>query len=158
MNAEIISVGTELLLGHTINTDASYVARELSAAGIGLLYTCTVGDNPGRLKEAVETALRRSDIVISTGGLGPTGDDLTKETIAACSGRKLVLDQPSLDHIEAYFQGAFSVKRKKSRPTCRRAARFSRTTTAQRPAAAFAPKTAALSSCSLVRLRSCSPC
>lgn len=107
MNAEIISVGTELLLGHTINTDASYVARELSAAGIGLLYTCTVGDNPGRLKEAVETALRRSDIVISTGGLGPTGDDLTKETIAACSGRKLVLDQPSLDHIEAYFQGRF---------------------------------------------------
>ena len=80
MNAEIISVGTELLLGHTVNTDASLVARELAPAGIGLLYTCTVGDNPGRLRAALQTALERSDIVITTGGLGPTGDDLTKET------------------------------------------------------------------------------
>lgn len=105
MNAEIISVGTELLLGHTVNTDAAYVARELSAAGVNLLYSCTVGDNPGRLKETLEAALRRSDVVITTGGLGPTGDDLTKETIAETAGRELVLHQESLDRIVAYFQG-----------------------------------------------------
>ena len=105
MNAEIICVGTELLLGHTVNTDASYVARELSAAGIGLLYTCTVGDNPERLRDAVNTALSRSDAVITTGGLGPTGDDLTKETVAACAGKKLVMDPESMARIERYFKG-----------------------------------------------------
>lgn len=105
MNAEIISVGTELLLGHTINTDASFVARELSPVGINLLYACTVGDNPERLKTAIDTALRRSDILITTGGLGPTGDDLTKETVAAAAGKKLVMHRESMEHIERYFQG-----------------------------------------------------
>ncbi len=105
MNAEIISVGTELLLGHTVNTDTSFVARELSAAGIGLLYSCTVGDNPERLKAAVETALQRSDILITTGGLGPTGDDLTKETVSACAGKRLVMDESSMQRIEKYFEG-----------------------------------------------------
>ena len=105
MNAEIISVGTELLLGHTVNTDTAYAARELSAAGINLLYSCTVGDNPARLKETVETALARSDIVITTGGLGPTGDDLTKETVAAAAGKKLVMDRESMERIERYFAG-----------------------------------------------------
>lgn len=105
MYAEIISVGTELLLGHTINSDAAYVARELSALGINLLYSCTVGDNPERLKTALETALSRSDIVITTGGLGPTGDDLTKETIAETAGKKLVLHQESMDRIIDYFKG-----------------------------------------------------
>ena len=71
MNAEIISVGTELLLGHTINTDAAFVARELSAIGVNLLFACTVGDNPGRLRDALEEALGRSDVVITTGGLVP---------------------------------------------------------------------------------------
>lgn len=105
MNAEIISVGTELLLGHTINTDASFVARELSPVGINLLYACTVGDNPERLKTAVDTALQRSDIVVTTGGLGPTGDDLTKETVAAAAGKKLVMHQESMERIKRYFQG-----------------------------------------------------
>ena len=105
MNAEIISVGTELLLGHTVNTDTAYVARELSPAGINLLYSCTVGDNPGRLRDAVETALSRSDIVITTGGLGPTGDDLTKETVAEAAGKKLVMDRESMERIERYFAG-----------------------------------------------------
>lgn len=105
MNAEIISVGTELLLGHTINTDASFVARELSPVGINLLYACTVGDNPERLKTAIDTALQRSDIVITTGGLGPTGDDLTKETVVAAAGKKLVMHQESMERIERYFQG-----------------------------------------------------
>ncbi len=105
MNAEIISVGTELLLGHTINTDASFVARELSPVGVNLLYACTVGDNPERLKAAVDAALGRSDIVITTGGLGPTGDDLTKETVAAAAGKKLVMHKESMERIERYFKG-----------------------------------------------------
>lgn len=105
MNAEIISVGTELLLGHTVNTDTAYVARELSPAGINLLYSCTVGDNPERLRAAVELALSRSDVLITTGGLGPTGDDLTKETVAAAAGRRLVMDGESLRRIEKYFIG-----------------------------------------------------
>ena len=91
MNAEIISVGTELLLGHTINTDAAFVARELSAIGVNLLFACTVGDNPGRLRDALEEALGRSDVVITTGGLGPTDDDLTKETIASVAGSRYTL-------------------------------------------------------------------
>ncbi|MEG2139919.1 MAG: competence/damage-inducible protein A [Bilophila sp.] len=103
MNAEIISVGTELLLGHTINTDATFVARELSAIGIDLLYACTVGDNAARLQSALETALKRSDIVITTGGLGPTDDDLTKETVARSAGVALTLHEASLRQLEDYF-------------------------------------------------------
>lgn len=105
MNAEIISVGTELLLGHTVNTDTSYVARELSAIGINLFYSCIVGDNPQRLKDALNDAFSHSDIIITTGGLGPTGDDLTKETIAAAAGRKLVMHEESMDRIKKYFKG-----------------------------------------------------
>ena len=105
MNAEILSVGTELLLGHTVNTDTAIVARELSTIGVNVLYCATVGDNPGRLKEAMETALSRSDILVTTGGLGPTGDDLTKETVAAAAGKKLVLHEESLRRIEEYFKG-----------------------------------------------------
>ena len=106
MNAEIISVGTELLLGQVVNTDAAIVAQELSALGISLLHTSVVGDNPQRLKDAVETALARSDLLIMTGGLGPTTDDLTKETTAAAAGKKLVLHPESLDRINNYFNGA----------------------------------------------------
>ncbi len=106
MNAEIISVGTELLLGQVVNTDAAIVAQELSALGISLLHTSVVGDNPQRLKDAVETALARSDLLIMTGGLGPTTDDLTKETTAAAAGKKLVLHPESLDRIKNYFNGA----------------------------------------------------
>ena len=105
MNAEIISVGTELLLGHTINTDAAFVARELSAIGVNLLFACTVGDNPGRLRGALEEALGRSDVVITTGGLGPTDDDLTKETIASVAGVPLKLHDDSLRRLESYFKG-----------------------------------------------------
>lgn len=105
MKAEIISVGTELLLGHTVNTDAAYVARELSALGIDLLFSCTVGDNPARLREALQTAFARSDLVITTGGLGPTGDDLTKETVAQAAGVELVRDPASAARIEEYFRG-----------------------------------------------------
>jgi len=103
MNAEIISVGTELLLGQVVNTDAAIVARELSALGINLLHSSVVGDNPQRLKDAVETAISRSDLLIMTGGLGPTTDDLTKETTAKAAGKKLVLHEESLRRIQTYF-------------------------------------------------------
>ena len=89
MQAEVLSVGTELLLGQTVNTDTTIVAKALSALGIDLLYAAVVGDNVGRLEKAVYDALDRSDILITTGGLGPTGDDLTKETVAAAAGKKL---------------------------------------------------------------------
>ena len=103
MNAEIISVGTELLLGQVVNTDTAIVAQELSALGINLLYSAVVGDNVERLRHAVDTAISRSELLIMTGGLGPTTDDLTKETTAACAGKKLVLHQPSLERIQNYF-------------------------------------------------------
>lgn len=103
MNAEIISVGTELLLGAVVNTDAAIVARALSELGINLLHTSVVGDNPQRLQEAVETAIGRSGLLIMTGGLGPTTDDLTKETTAAVAGKRLTLHQPSLERIQNYF-------------------------------------------------------
>ena len=99
MNAEIISVGTELLLGHTVNTDTTIVARALSDLGINLLYACTVGDNEGRLKLALEQALQRSDLVITTGGLGPTKDDLTKEVAASFFGKKLVFHEQTYEHV-----------------------------------------------------------
>lgn len=103
MNAEIISVGTELLLGAVVNSDTAIVAKALSGLGIDLMHTCVVGDNPQRLREAVEAAIARSDLLIMTGGLGPTTDDLTKETTAAAAGKRLVLHQESLERIQNYF-------------------------------------------------------
>lgn len=103
MQAEIIAVGTELLLGHTINSDAAHVGRELSALGIDVFHSCVVGDNPRRLEEALREGLSRSDLVITTGGLGPTEDDLTKETIAAVLEMPLEEDADSLARLKEYF-------------------------------------------------------
>lgn len=103
MKAEIISVGTELLLGTIINTDAAYLAKKLSELGIDLYYQTTVGDNPQRLAECVRRALGRSDMVILTGGLGPTVDDITMETMARLAGRKLVLRDAILKDIRRHF-------------------------------------------------------
>lgn len=103
MNAEILAVGTELLLGDIVNTNAQYIARRLADIGIGVYYHSVVGDNETRLKKAFELALGRADIVITTGGLGPTKDDLTKETAAAIAGKNMVVDQESLEWIEGYF-------------------------------------------------------
>ena len=82
MIAELISVGTELLMGQVLNTDAQFMAQNLAPMGVNVYHQVTVGDNPGRLKDAIHAALSRADIVILSGGLGPTGDDLTKETVA----------------------------------------------------------------------------
>lgn len=100
---EIISVGTELLLGSIVNSDAQYLSRKLSELGLNVHYHTVVGDNPGRLKGAVETAKSRADIIITTGGLGPTCDDLTKQTLAAAFGRKLVLHQDIADALRSWF-------------------------------------------------------
>lgn len=102
--AELIAVGTELLLGNIANTDAQMLSQGLSALGINVYYHTVVGDNPDRLKAAVELAKTRADIIITTGGLGPTCDDLTKNVLAQCFGRQLVFHEPSARRIETYFQ------------------------------------------------------
>lgn len=104
MNAELIAVGTEILLGDIVNTDAQVISQGLSELGINVFYQTVVGDNPTRLRHVIETARDRADIIITTGGLGPTLDDLTKETLATVFGRKMALHQPSLDRIKGFFQ------------------------------------------------------
>jgi len=104
MNAELISVGTELLLGEILNTDAEFLAQKLSELGIDVYYQTVVGDNRKRLTECLNNALSRADMVITSGGLGPTPDDLTKEVIAECMGEKLVMDEESLNGIREYFR------------------------------------------------------
>lgn len=104
MKCEIIAVGTELLLGNIVNSNARYLSEKLAELGLDVYYHVTVGDNMTRLKEVVEQALNRSDVIITTGGLGPTDDDLTKEGVAAALGVKLVPHQYSLDKIEAMFK------------------------------------------------------
>ena len=103
MIAEVLCVGTELLLGDIVNTNAAYAARELAAIGINVYFQSVVGDNPSRLKQALSLALSRSDLVVMTGGLGPTYDDLTKETVAEAFSLPMELHQPSLNAITAYF-------------------------------------------------------
>ncbi len=104
-SAEILCVGTELLLGDIVNTNAAFLAAELSKIGIGVYHQSVVGDNPQRLKDAFLLAWSRADIVITSGGLGPTYDDLTKETICCdCLGRKLIVDEPSLEDIRVFFE------------------------------------------------------
>ncbi len=104
MKAEILAVGTELLMGQIVNTNAQYLSSKLPDVGISVYYHSVVGDNPERLRESLELALKRCDVVITTGGLGPTQDDLTKETISEVCGRRLVLHQESLDAIRAFFK------------------------------------------------------
>ena len=103
MTVELISVGTEILLGDILNTNAQYLSERLAELGISVIHQSTVGDNPKRLAETLEIALSRSDAVITTGGLGPTSDDLTKEVCAEFFGYPLELDKKSLEKIEAYF-------------------------------------------------------
>lgn len=104
MHAELIAVGTELLLGYTINDDCAHVGRALAGLGISCRRHVTVGDNPGRLEEAIRTALDRADLVITCGGLGPTVDDVTLETISAATGRRLIPHPEILRKIETRFR------------------------------------------------------
>lgn len=102
--AEIIAVGTELLLGNIVNTNARDISQALSAVGVNVFWHTVVGDNPQRLKEALDIARRRADIIITTGGLGPTYDDLTKQTICEAFGKPLVLHPDILETIRVYFE------------------------------------------------------
>lgn len=99
MKAEIISVGTELLLGQIANTDAQYISQELSKLGIGVYYHTVVGDNWDRTVDAISLATSRCDVVILTGGLGPTADDLTKEALCSYLGLECVMHQRSYDRL-----------------------------------------------------------
>lgn len=101
--AEILCVGTELLLGDIVNTNASFLSQKLAELGIHVYKHTAVGDNPKRLSDALEAAFAEADLVITSGGLGPTYDDLTKETVAAFFGRKMEMHEPSLEAIKGYF-------------------------------------------------------
>lgn len=101
---EVLSVGTELLMGQIANTNAQYISQRIPELGMGVFYHSVVGDNPARLKESFELSMSRSDIIITTGGLGPTLDDLTKETIASALGLEMQLHEPSKNKIINYFK------------------------------------------------------
>lgn len=102
--AEIVSIGSELLLGQIVDTNSAWIAERLTDIGVDLHYTTVVGDNPGRMKSVISQALKRSDVVITGGGLGPTQDDLTRQVIAQATGRKLVRDPSLLEDIERRFR------------------------------------------------------
>lgn len=102
--AEIIGVGTEILLGNICNTDAQDVSQALSQLGINVYFHTVVGDNPQRLRQAVDIARSRADIIITTGGLGPTYDDLTKQTLAEAFGKRLVFHEEEAERIRSYFK------------------------------------------------------
>lgn len=105
MQAEIISVGTELLLGNIVNTDARDLSVGLSELGIDVFWHTVVGDNPGRLAEVVDIARQRADLIITTGGLGPTCDDLTKQVLAHAFGLELEFNQEAAERMQAFFDG-----------------------------------------------------
>lgn len=103
MKAEILAIGTELLLGQITNTNAAYISQRLAEAGIDLYYHTTVGDNEARMETALRTALERADVVIATGGLGPTEDDVTRKVFSKVLGKRLVLNEVVLQKIRERF-------------------------------------------------------
>lgn len=107
--AELIAVGTELLLGNIVNTNAQMLSQSLSALGINVYWHTVVGDNPQRLREALDIARHRADIILTTGGLGPTYDDLTKQTICEVFGKALVMHEDILEEIRSFYESALHV-------------------------------------------------
>lgn len=104
MKAEIIAVGTELLLGQIVNTNAQFLAQQCAAIGIDVYFQTVVGDNDARLKQAIKLAKERAELIIFTGGLGPTLDDLTKDVLAEFLGRELIMHEYSMDKITGFFE------------------------------------------------------
>ena len=104
MIAEIVAIGTELLMGQVLNTDAQYIARRLSELGVTLHRQVVVGDNPARIREAIHTAIGRADVVITTGGLGPTADDITKETCAEALGLPMERNPEAERQVRGWFE------------------------------------------------------
>ena len=105
MKAEIIAVGTEILLGQIVNTNAQYMAKELADLGVDVYFQGVVGDNMVRVKQALQIASERSDLVVCCGGLGPTEDDLTKDAIAEFTEAKLIIDEDAQNKILELFKG-----------------------------------------------------
>jgi nicotinamide-nucleotide amidase len=104
INAEIVAIGSELLLGQIVDTNSAWMAQRLAEIGVNLFYKTIVGDNAGRMREIISRALQRSNVVITSGGIGPTEDDLTREIVAEVTGRELVLDPSLLQQIEERFR------------------------------------------------------
>ena len=104
MKVEIVTTGTELLLGEILNTNVQYLSRKLNSMGFDVLYHTTVGDNPARMKAVLEQALERADIIITSGGLGPTRGDITKETVMEITGTDSYLDLDTWGRIDAYIR------------------------------------------------------
>lgn len=104
MQAEIVTIGSELLLGQIVDTNSAVIARHLAATGLDLYYKTTVGDNLGRLVAVLRQALERSEVVITTGGIGPTADDVTREAVALATGRELVFSEHLMGQIEGFFR------------------------------------------------------
>ena len=104
MRCELLSVGTEILLGDIVNTNAQFLAKELASMGIDIYYQSVVGDNKERMLQAFKEGLSRSDMIITTGGLGPTKDDMTKELACEYFGYKCELHEESLESIKEYFR------------------------------------------------------
>ncbi len=104
MHAEIIATGSELLLGEVVDTNSTYIARQLRDIGLNLYFKTVVGDNEARMVEALSIALNRSDVIITTGGLGPTVDDVTRPAVARAVDRALVFRADLLDQIQARFR------------------------------------------------------
>ena len=103
MNAEIIAIGTELLLGEIVDTNSAHIAKKLRTIGLNLFYTSSGGDNEQRITDVIKHGLERSEVVLTTGGLGPTVDDMTREAIARATDRQLFLDEKLLVEIEERF-------------------------------------------------------
>ena len=103
MIVELISVGTEILMGNIVNTNSAYLAECCTMLGYSVYYQTTVGDNEERLLDAIKTAMNRAEIILISGGLGPTMDDITKEMVAKACGLELVEDMNARNHIKDYF-------------------------------------------------------
>lgn len=103
MKAEIIAVGTELLIGQIVNTNAQYLSKKMQEIGVDVYFHVVVGDNPERMRQVFELARSRSELILITGGLGPTQDDITKEMVAQVIGKKLVVDEPAMSRIRNFF-------------------------------------------------------
>ena len=115
-HAEIIAVGSELLLGNVANTDAQYVSQKLAAVGVDVLYHTVVGDNPERLRQVTDIARKRCNLLIFIGGLGPTYDDLTKDTVCAAFGVATEFHEDVMEEISGYFKNVF----RREMPDCNR--------------------------------------
>ena len=104
MNAEIVAIGSELLLGQIVDSNSAWISQRLAENGINLFFKTIVGDNPERMNAILKNSLERADIVITSGGIGPTKDDITRDIVAKVTNRNLLTDQESLNDIEERFR------------------------------------------------------